>query len=57
MSFSHDFFGQGEDAGLAGDVEEAVLGIAVEPTRPLQTAKVDGTIKTVARQRVCDQAS
>jgi hypothetical protein len=43
-----DLFGQGEDAGLAGDYEEAVWGIAAEPARPLQAARVDGVVEAVA---------
>jgi len=52
----HDFFGEGEDAGFAGDDEEAVLGIATEPARPLQAARVDGAIKAVPGQGIGDQA-
>jgi hypothetical protein len=44
------FFGQGEDSGLAGDVQEAAVRLAAEPGRPLQTAEVYGTIEAVARQ-------
>jgi hypothetical protein len=47
----HDFFGQGEDAGLAGDEQQAVMGFAAEPARPVKATIVQGTIKTVARQR------
>ena len=46
----HDFFGDGEDAGLAGDEQEAVMGLAAEPARPVQAAIVERTIETVARQ-------
>jgi hypothetical protein len=48
---AHDFFGYGEDAGFAGDEEEAVMGVAAEPAGPVKTAIVEGTIETVARQR------
>jgi hypothetical protein len=49
----HDFFGQGEDSWLAGDDKEAVMGLAAEPTGPLQAAVVEGTIETVACQGFC----
>jgi hypothetical protein len=48
----HDFFGYGEDAGFAGDEEEAVMRLAAEPTRPVKAAIVQGTIETVARERL-----
>jgi hypothetical protein len=51
-----NLLGEGEDAGFAGDDEEAVRGIATEPARPLQAARVDGTIKAVANQGIGDQA-
>jgi hypothetical protein len=61
MSFAaaevHDFFGQSEDAGLAGDYQEAVGGIAAEPARPLETAGVDGAVETVPGQRIGNDAS
>jgi hypothetical protein len=47
-----DFFGDGEDAGFAGDEEEAVMGLAAEPTGPAEAAIVEGAIETVARQRL-----
>jgi hypothetical protein len=53
----HDLFGEGEDAGLAGDEQEAVMGIAAEPARPVEAAIVQGTIETVARQGLCDETS
>jgi hypothetical protein len=53
----HDFFGEGEDAGFAGDEQEAVMGIAAEPARPMEAAIVQGTIETVARQGLCDETS
>ena len=40
-------FGQGEDAGLAGDYQEAVGGITAEPARPLESAGVDGAVQAV----------
>jgi len=43
----HDVFGQGEDAGLAGDYEEAMSGIATEPARPLQAAWIYGAVEAV----------
>jgi hypothetical protein len=46
-----DLFGQGEDAGFARDEQETVMGLAAKPARPVQTPIVEGTIKTVARQR------
>jgi hypothetical protein len=46
-----DLFGYGEDAGFAGDEQEAVMGLAAEPARPTEAAIVHGTIKTVAGQR------
>jgi hypothetical protein len=52
----HDFFGQGEDAGLAGDYQEAMSGVAAEPARPLETAGIDGTIKAVAGQGIGDKS-
>ena len=48
----HDLFGHGEDAGLAGDYQEAVGGIAAEPARPLEAAGVDGAIEAVPGQRI-----
>jgi hypothetical protein len=45
----HDFFGEGEDTGFAGDEQETVMGIAAEPARPLKAAIVQRTIETVAR--------
>jgi hypothetical protein len=45
-----DFFGYGEDAGLAGDEEEAMNGLAAEPTRPVEATVVEGAVKTVASQ-------
>ncbi|MGB8761183.1 MAG: hypothetical protein WCD01_09845 [Candidatus Sulfotelmatobacter sp.] len=53
----HDFFGQGEDAGLAGDDEEAMGGIAAEPARPLQAARVHGAVETVPGQGIGDESS
>jgi hypothetical protein len=47
----HDFFGYGEDAGLAGDGEEAVMRVATEPARPAKAAIVKRTIETVTRER------
>jgi hypothetical protein len=44
-------FSQGEDAGLAGNLEEAMGGVAAEPTRPLEAAIVDRTIEAVPGQR------
>jgi hypothetical protein len=43
----HDFFGQGEDARFAGNYQEAVGGIAAEPTRPLQSTRIHGAIEAV----------
>jgi hypothetical protein len=43
----HDLFGYCEDAGFAGDHEEAVWGIATEPARPLKAAGVNGAIQAV----------
>ena len=48
----HYFLCQGEDAGFAGDDEEAVSGVAAEPAGPLQAAGVDGAIKAVAGQGI-----
>jgi hypothetical protein len=48
----HDLLGYGEDPRLAGDEQEAVMGLAAEPTRPVKAAIVEGTIKTVTRQRL-----
>jgi hypothetical protein len=53
----HDFFGYGEDAGLAGDEQEAVRGFAAEPTRPVEAAIVQGTVEAVARHRVWYESS
>jgi hypothetical protein len=53
----HDFFGQGEDAGLAGDEEEAMVGLATEPARPVKAAIIEGTIESVACQRLGNEAS
>jgi hypothetical protein len=53
----YDFFGDGEYSRFAGDQEEAVGGLAAEPAGPLKAAIVQGTIETVARQGLCDQAS
>ena len=53
----HDFFGYGEDAGLAGDEQEAVMGFAAEPARPVQTTVVKGTVEAVARQRFGNESS
>jgi len=50
----HDFFSEGEDAGLAGDYEEAVDRVAAEPARPLQAAGIDGAIEAVAGQGISD---
>lgn len=50
----HDLFGQGEDAGLAGDDQEAVGRIATEPARPLQAAGVNGAIEAVPGKRIGD---
>jgi hypothetical protein len=50
-----DLFGEGEDARFAGDGEEAVGGIATEPARPLEAARIDGTIEAVTGQRVGDE--
>jgi hypothetical protein len=44
------FFSNGEDAGFAGDDEQAMGRIAKEPARPLQTARVDGAIKAMPDQ-------
>ncbi|MGB8732859.1 MAG: hypothetical protein WCC99_16540, partial [Candidatus Sulfotelmatobacter sp.] len=52
-----DLLGYREDAGLAGDDEEAVRGIATEPARPLQAVWVDGTIEAVPGQRIGNEAS
>jgi hypothetical protein len=52
-----DLFGYREDAGLTGDDEETVRGIATEPTGPLQAAGVDGTIEAVPGQRIGNEAS
>jgi hypothetical protein len=46
---------RGEDAGFAGDEQEAVMGVAAEPARPVETAIVERTIETVAGQRFCDE--
>jgi hypothetical protein len=51
-----NFFGDGEDAGLAGNDEEAMRGIAAGPTRPLQAARVDGAIKTVTGHGIGDKS-
>jgi len=45
----HDFFGYGKDAGLAGNEQEAVSGLAAKPTRPMKPAIVQGAIETVTR--------
>jgi len=45
-----DLFGEGEDAGLAGDEQETVMGLAAKPARPVKAPIVEGTIETVARQ-------
>jgi hypothetical protein len=50
----HDFFGQGEDAGLAGDYQETVRGIATEPARPLQAAGVNGAIEAMPGKGISD---
>jgi hypothetical protein len=54
-SHVQDFLGYGEDAGFAGDAEEAVMGVAAEPAGPVEAAIVEGTIETVAGQRLCDE--
>ena len=46
----HDLFRNCEDTGFAGDDEEAVRGIAPEPARPLQAARIDRPIKAVPGQ-------
>jgi hypothetical protein len=52
----HYLFGQGEDARFAGDYQEAMGGIATEPARPLQAARIDGTIQAVPGERIGDEA-
>jgi hypothetical protein len=52
----NDFFGYGEDSGLAGDLEEAVEGLAAEPAGPVEAAVVEGAVETVAHQRFGDEA-
>jgi hypothetical protein len=47
----HNFFRQGEYTGLAGDDQEAVMGLATDPTRPLQATIIHRTVETVSCQR------
>jgi hypothetical protein len=51
----HNFFGQGEDAGFAGDDQETAGGVATGPARPLQAARIDGAVEAVAGQRIDDE--
>jgi hypothetical protein len=53
----HNLFGQGEDAGFAGDYQEAVGCVAAGPARPLQAAGVDGAVEAVAGEGIGDQSS
>jgi hypothetical protein len=53
----HYFFGECEDAGLAGDDEEAVGRIASGPAGPLQAAGVDGAVEAVPGQGIGDKSS
>jgi len=53
----HDLFGYGEDAGLAGDEQETVVGLAAEPTRPVKATVVERTVETVPCQRLRNEAS
>jgi len=51
----HNFFGDGEDAGLAGDGQEAVMGFAAEPAGPVEAAEIERTVESVADERFGDE--
>jgi len=50
-----DLFGDSEDAGFAGHDQEAVRRIATEPSRPLEAARVDGSIEAVPGHGIGDE--